>query len=127
MLQSELSEQKRNDVYNAYKESIAKFGDSARFVSKSTLFDEAMRMKAPRFYVTYERAARIISSFRKGIIPNMSNQLKLEMYRDIYRIFVERTDGNIRSLRNLLEMEAPSFYIDKRHFVRLIRQSLKRN
>ena len=46
MLQSELSEQKRNDVYNAYKESIAKFGDSARFVSKSTLFDEAMRMKA---------------------------------------------------------------------------------
>ena len=125
MLQAELSKQKRRDVYKAYKDSIAKFGDSARFVSKSTLFDEAMRMSAPRFYVTYERAARIISSFRKGIIPNISNQLKLEMYRDIYRLFVERTDGRIKSLRAILEMEALSFYIDKRHFVRLIRQSLK--
>ena len=75
MLQSELSEQKRNDVYNAYKESIAKFGDSARFVSKSTLFDEAMRMKAPRFYVTYERAARIISSFRYALTSDSSQSL----------------------------------------------------
>lgn len=127
MLQAELSEQKRKDVYNAYKSSIAKFGDSARFVSKSTLFDEAMRMTAPRFYVTYERAARIISSFRKGIIPEINNPLKLEMYRDIYRLFVERSDGRIGSLRKILEMEAPSFYIDKRHFVRLIRQSLKKS
>ncbi|MCF2603376.1 hypothetical protein JQM84_06715 [Parabacteroides distasonis] len=125
MLQSELSEQKRLDVYHAYQRSIAKFGDSARFVSKSTLFDEAMRMSAPRFYVTYERAARIISSFRKGNIPDMSNPLKMEMYRDIYRLFVEKTDGKIKSLRGVLEMEAPSFYIDKRHFARLIRQSLK--
>ena len=125
MLQSELSEQKRLDVYHAYKRSIAKFGDSARFVSKSTLFDEAMKMTAPRFYVTYERAARIISSFRKGIIPNITNPLKMEMYRDIYKLFVENTDGKIRSLRSVLDMEAPSFYIDKRHFVRLIRQSLK--
>lgn len=125
MLQSEFSEQKRSDVFNAYNMAIGSLGEAAKYVSKASLVDRAMKYTAPRFYVTYERAARVISSIRKGRIPKMRNRLKFEMYRDIYHILVTKTDGSMKALREVLDGEAPSFYIDRPHFERLIRQSLR--
>ena len=125
MLQRELTQQKESDVYNAYRLAIASMGEDARYVSKSALVDKAMSYPAPRFYVTFERAARIIARIRKGILPDRMTTLKMEMYRDLYGLFLQKTDGRISSLRNMLEMEAPSFYIDKPHFNRIIRNKLK--
>lgn len=125
MLQKDIAQQKKEDVFSAYEEAIARLGEEAKYVNKSVLLDEAMKGGAPRFYVSYERAARIISLFRKGVIPTFRQNKKLKMYRDIYALFISKTDGSISSLRSVLEMRAPSFYINKRRFLSLVHSSLK--
>lgn len=123
----ETNDQKRKDVFEAFGKAIKDFGEAASYVSKTALIDKAMSYPAPRFYVTYEQARRVISLMHKGFNPRISNPLKLQMYKDIYAKFLVRNGERkgYQIIRSIIDNEAPSFYIEKLHFIRLIRESLK--
>lgn len=122
----EISDQKKKDVFEAFKLAIKDFGEAATYVSKTALIEKAMSYPAPRFYITYEQARRVISKMKKNSDPKISNPLKLQMYKDLYSKYMQHKKGNgYKVIKNIIDNEAPSFYINKLHFIRLVREALK--
>lgn len=83
---------------------------------------------APRYYITLEVAIRNISLMYRGIQPDMYNPMKIDMYDSIFRKFVAKglKYPGYSYLETIINNEAPSFYIEKRQFVRIINDKLKR-
>lgn len=103
-------------------------GDVARRVPKNTIIEKAMSYPAPRYYITLEVAIRNISLMYRGIQPDMYNPMKIDMYDSIFRKFVAKRlkYPGYSYLETIINNEAPSFYIEKRQFVRIINDKLKR-
>jgi len=64
----------------------------------------------------------------RGIQPDMYNPMKIDMYDSIFRKFVAKglKYPGYSYLETIINNEAPSFYIEKRQFVRIINDKLKR-
>ena len=120
--------QKKDDVFKAYERAIKELGDVARRVPKNTIIEKAMSYPAPRYYITLEVAIRNISLMYRGIQPDMYNPMKIDMYDSIFRKFVAKglKYPGYSYLETIINNEAPSFYIEKRQFVRIINDKLKR-
>lgn len=108
--------------------TIKELGDVARRVPKNTIIEKAMSYPAPRYYITLEVAIRNISLMYRGIQPDMYNPMKIDMYDSIFRKFVAKglKYPGYSYLETIINNEAPSFYIEKRQFVRIINDKLKR-
>lgn len=119
---------KKDDVFKAYERAIKELGDVARRVPKNTIIEKAMSYPAPRYYITLEVAIRNISLMYRGIQPDMYNPMKIDMYDSIFRKFVAKglKYPGYSYLETIINNEAPSFYIEKRQFVRIINDKLKR-
>ena len=120
--------QKKDDVFKAYERAIKELGDVARRVPKNTIIEKAMSYPAPRYYITLEVAIRNISLMYRGIQPDMYNPMKIDVYDSIFRKFVAKglKYPGYSYLETIINNEAPSFYIEKRQFVRIINDKLKR-
>ena len=118
--------QKKDDVFKAYERAIKELGDVARRVPKNTIIEKAMSYPAPRYYITLEVAIRNISLMYRGIQPDMYNPMKIDMYDSIFRKFVAKglKYPGYSYLETIINNEAPSFYIEKRQFVRIINDKL---
>lgn len=119
--------QKKEDVYKAYERAIRELGKEARYASKEAIIEKAMSYPAPRYYVSPEVAIRNISLMFRGIQPDMRNPMKIDMYDDLYRRFVRRglRHSGYRYLETIINREAPSFFIEKSRFTRIVNEKLK--
>lgn len=112
----EIREQKARDVrdlFFKFLKSNCKVSDAFRAVEKSP---------APRFYITYENARRIVSLMERGKpVDAYLRGNKLAQYEDLFRIYQESyacvknksRRNRFMILNEIILRPAPSFYISK--------------
>lgn len=100
--------------------------------------DIIVKSPAPRFFCNYENARRMISLLNRGEELPITNENKVTMYRDIYRIWSEKDVdtshesekgdkyAKYTSLQDVLSSPAPSFYLGKETIVGLISKPIRR-
>lgn len=98
--------------------------------------DIIAKSPAPRFFCNYENARRIISLLNRGEELPITNENKIAMYKDIYRIWSEKDVDNAHqldkrakymgTLQGVLDSPAPSFYLSKETIVGLICKPIRR-
>lgn len=116
--------QKEEDVREAYHKALLHFGENAVYVPKASLIKKAMEFTAPRFYISYEEARRVVSKLSRGIDIGRKGSNKARMYADIYRRYAACGAAGFPALIRILNSEAPGFYIGKRQFIRIINKKL---
>lgn len=72
--------------------------------------------KAPRFFVSYESARRVVSQMCRGGTVRFSNANKRRMYEDICRAFIKERESTglpgYLALWRVLSEAAPSYYVN---------------
>ena len=72
---------KGKDVVNALYKAMSENPDKKIL----DLFDIARKMEAPRFYVTFDNARRIISMLDRGLELPLTFESKKRMYKELHR------------------------------------------
>lgn len=118
--------EKSADILKSYERVIKSLGEKARYMSKESLVDIAFKSKAPRFYVSYEYARRIIWEKLNGI-ESARRKLIKEMHDELFRRYkdLNKIQGSYLILNDIIRSEAPSFYLKKGHFRNIIYKQLK--
>ena len=90
-------------------------------------FKIAATLPAPRFYTSPMQAYRIVSRMHRGLPVRIENELKKEMYREIYRRWVESGSTTYATLKDIIEQPAPRFYIAESTFTTVVYRELRKN
>lgn len=109
-----LKEQRGEDLYRVYVDGL----QSGRFVTMRDAADYARGQKAPRFYISAEKASllvgRIIAKTSLITLNSLSRKRAWELY-DRYEAFMRKNPDNglcrVRIMELLVEEPAPEFYI----------------
>lgn len=98
--------------------------------------DDVLKMvclqKAPRFYVSYETARRHLSNLKKGTPISEKNENKKLLYIELYERWKTINGGNnyeknsYLCLYDILNSQAPRFYIDFTTARRIIYKHLRK-
>lgn len=118
---------RKNDVLHAYHNSMKSLGCIASYTSQETIISNAMKMGAPRFYTTFEKARRFVSLLERNRKLPLSNSNKIDMYNEIHRRYQEcKKNGCIgySVLENIINQPAPSFYMNATTFRDLVYKKL---
>lgn len=119
----------RNDaVMKTFFDTLKNLRKENPRITQAEVLQKAVKEKAPRFFITFENARRLISRMvRKQSLPRI-NKNKLEMYKEIYHRYMKQCKGktgSYRILENIIEEPAPSFYLNACSFRRIIYGSNK--
>lgn len=120
----------------AIKESFYKLKKENPELTIKEAADIIIKLPAPRFYCNYESALRMVSLLDRGKELPITNENKMAMYKDIYRIWSEKEIDTtnqldkrgkyIHTLPDVLSSPAPSFYLSKDTIIGLISKPIKR-
>lgn len=92
------------------------------------LFDIARKMEAPRFYVTFDNARRIVSMLDRGLELPLKNENKKRRYEELHRR-LKRKRGDKKKCYQLLEeiiaSPAPEFYMDAETFKQVFYKTIR--
>ncbi len=82
---------------------------------------------APRFFVSFHTARRMVSLMIRGIKPKGINQNKLMMYQEILRRYIQAGgDGTqYKILEKIIQQPAPSLYVNRSTMRSIVYRSLK--
>lgn len=121
--------QREHDIMHRYFEMLKSSRMNTTMCRKDILHTLAVG-QAPRFYVTYEIARRIISRMERKLPISVNNKRKKEMYDEIYKRYsdVKKATGCIgyRCLDEIITSPAPSFYVSDMTMQGIIYRSLRR-
>ena len=123
-------EARKQDVVKSFFESAKEVRKTRPYATQDEIIKHAANSKAPRFYVTFENARRLISLMaRKKKLP-LINTNKLAMYKEIYRRYVQRVKDCSKRykyivLEQIIEEPAPSFYLDEQSFRGIVYRTLR--
>ena len=113
-MECSLREQRERDIMQLYFATLRDVHAANGDASRSDVMATLAQAPAPRFYVSFEIARRMVSCMERGMPVNMHNR-KIDMYREIYRrysLYKERTCcTGYQCLYEILASQAPSFYI----------------
>ena len=121
---------RKEDVTNAFFETMREVRKENPLVTQNEVIELSVKSCAPRFYVTFENARRYVSLMaRKKKIP-IVNANKLEMYKEIYKRYINRIKESKNHYRYLIleriiEEPAPSFYLDVDTFRGIVYKTLR--
>lgn len=88
----------------------------------------ACNSPAPRFYVSYHKAARLISMLERGLPLPINNANRLAMYKELHRRLIKSRGNNPKSyhlLREIINTPAPSFYMDTFTFEQTVYKTIR--
>lgn len=118
-----------NSIKEAYFDTIKSLRKVMPYISTEEVIQEVMKKEAPRFFITYDNARRIISLMHRGKPIHVSNENKLCMYQEIYRRFLQcKQEMKVPGycvLKNIIEQPAPSYYVAIDTMRGIIYKSLK--
>ena len=121
-------ELRKEAILETFFKTMKRLSENNPFVTYKEVIEKAVKESAPRFFVNYESARRLISLMaRKKKLP-MINKNKLERYKEIYRRYVNSQkdgSGKYKSLETILSEPAPSFYVDTSTFQGLVYRTLR--
>ncbi len=124
-----LREIRDNSIKQAYFDTMKSIRKRIPYISTDEIVREIMKKTAPRFFISYENARRVISLMDRGEKIKISNKNKQRMYSDMYKAFLNlRKEMNIPgygALKLLLEQEAPSYYVSLYTMRSIVYKSIK--
>lgn len=122
--------------HEAIKELFFKLKKENPEITNNEAADIIIKSPAPRFFCNYENVIRMISLLDKGKELPITNENRITMYKDIYRIWSEKDVDNthkldkrvkyLSTLPDILNSPAPSFYLSKHTIVNLISKPIRR-
>lgn len=118
-----------NSIREAYFDTMKSLRKVMPYISTEEIIQEMMKKEAPRFFITYDNARRIISLMHRGKSIQVTNTNKLSMYQEIYRRFLmykqEMKAPGYCILKIIIEQPAPSYYVAIDTMRGIIYKSLK--
>lgn len=119
--------QKKKDILAAFNRAIDELRNKERPPTVNECIERAMTYPAPRYYVEYDACQRIISLMFRGIQPPMRNPMKIDMYDSIFKEFIRKglSHDGYKYLHTIIQGQAPSFYVEKKTFFRIVEEQLK--
>lgn len=118
---------RKDAVVKTFFETVKKMKSKNEKVTQEEIFSDASKCAAPRFFVTFEIARRLISAMvNKRRLP-IKNKNKIEMYKELYRRYIKQSKGQIGNytiLESIIEEPAPSFYLDAGSFRGIVYRAL---
>lgn len=127
---TDLREQRDKAIFDAYRKALVEQG----FQTQSEAVEYVRTHPAPRFFISAEFCAIVISRLVAGKHPGVSGKQRIRKFRELYRRYLIETDkpenGNL-SMREIcwriVDQEAPEFYLNFRATSEIInRQREKR-
>lgn len=104
-----------NSIKEAYFDTMKSLRKVMPYISTDEIIKEIMKRPAPRFFISYENARRIVSLMSRGKTVRIANENKRRMYTDLYNAYVScKSKMNIPGyciLKHIIEQEAPSYYV----------------
>lgn len=127
---TDLREQRDRAVFDAYKAALVEQG----FRTQSEAVEYVRTHPAPRFFISAEFCAIVISRLAAGKHPGVSGRQRIRKFRELYRRYLIETDKPENaglSMREIcwriVDQEAPEFYLNFRATSEIInRQREKR-
>ncbi len=120
-------EMRKEAVVKTFFETVKQLKSKNKNVTQEEIFNNASKCAAPRFFVTFEIARRLISSMVKNRRLPIKNKNKIEMYKELYRRYMKQNKGNVGNytiLESIIEEPAPSFYLDAGSFRGIVYRTL---
>jgi hypothetical protein len=115
---------KGQDVVNALYKAMSENPDKKLL----ELFDIARKMEAPRFYVTFDNARRLVSMLDRGLELPLTFESKKRMYQELYsRLKKKRGDKKqcYQLLEEIITSPAPEFYMDTETFKQVFYKTIR--
>lgn len=112
----------QNDLYKdfvvAYNNTLKSLGKKACLVEKSELIRLAMDSKAPRYYISTDRARKFVSKYLKTGEIDSSYKEDKRMIKEIVEKYYAEVDKNPKKsmsliLEEIIYSEASSFFISR--------------
>ena len=104
-----------NSIKEAYFDAMKSLRSEMPYISTDEVIKEIMKKPAPRFFISYENARRIVSLMSRGKTVRIANENKKKMYTDLYNAYMNcKSQMNIPGfciLKYIIEQEAPSYYV----------------
>ena len=127
---TDLREQRDKAIFDAYKKALAE----RDFQTQSEAVEYVRTHPAPRFFISAEFCAIVISRLAAGKHPGVSGHQRIRKFRELYRRYLIETDkpeNASLSMREIcwriVDQEAPEFYLNFRATSEIInRQREKR-
>lgn len=123
-----IREIRKEAVVNTFFDTIKRLSQNNPLTTHKEAIERAVQSAAPRFFVTYENAQRLISLMaRKKPLPKI-NKNKIEMYKEIFRRYMKQCKGRYgryEILESILQEPAPSFYLDANTFQGILYKTLR--
>lgn len=128
-MNSILKEVRVKSIKDSYFDVMKSLQKSSLYVSTEDIVQELMKRSAPRFFIDYENARRVISLMHRGKPVSMPNENKMNMYKEIYKRFLELTQNSNAPgyylLEYVLEQPAPSYYVNIGTMRAIVYKSIK--
>lgn len=110
-----LREIRDNSIKEAYFDTMKSLRTIMPYISTDEVIKEIIKKPAPRFFISYENARRIVSLMSRGKAVRIANENKRRMYTDLYNAFMNcKSQMNIPGfciLKYIIEQQAPSYYV----------------
>lgn len=76
---------RQRDINRCYKKVVKRYKLQGKKPSTSALVSETIAEEAPRYYITYNYARRLLSQYRRNKLPKNFRRLRREMISEIAR------------------------------------------
>lgn len=126
MTEGALEELKAKHVVETFNEAVKQLQYRGLPPSNlRTIIRHAMSLGAPRFYVSFDKAARFVSLLHRGKSIPVKSPRRIALYTELHRryeAFLKEHpsyEGNYSILREILQEPAPSFYISHKSFTQI--------
>jgi hypothetical protein len=113
----DLTNERKKDIREAYKKTVASLGEASKYMSKSGLITMTINSPAKRFYVDDIECKKIIVRAHRGFEIALKSKNKRAMYEEILRRFeIKIKETPKRSIYEIIDeiiySEAPCFYVE---------------
>lgn len=117
----------KRDILEIYYRSLKRMMGSNGNVQICDVIEDAQRQHAPRFYISAAKAQWYISLMHRGMDLPVHIKTKVAMYDELYSRWLalgDESNHSIEVFEKLIEQPAPSFYVTKKTFRKLVYEAL---
>ena len=118
-----------NSIKKAYFDAMKSLRTVMPYISTDEVIKEIMKKPAPRFFISYENARRIVSLMSRGKTIRIANENKRKMYTDLYNAYMncksQMNTPGFCILKYIIEQEAPSYYVSLYTMRGIVYKSIK--
>lgn len=118
---------KETKLRRAFKDDVvAAYHGCLRAHKRSDVaFEQLAKAPAPRFYVDFELARRMVSLIEKGRPLPVKNRNKIAMFEELHRRWKKRGAASFEPLREIINEPAPCFYRDCETMKRVVYRRMR--